>query len=128
MKKNALLSMVLTLMIPGAIVLHGCGPKNQMYAWGNYSKTLYHCKKNPTDANIEIHRKELIRIIADSSKQNKRVPPGVCAEYAYILMKEGNYEEAGKYLEMEEKEYPESQQFVSFVRTMMKGRTDDNNE
>jgi hypothetical protein len=124
MKKNAFLLAIAVGLLLASAALSGCGPKSKMYAWGNYSKTLYHCKKNPTDENILAHRNELLRIMAESEEHNMRVPPGVCAEYAYILMKEGNIEEANKYLDREELEYPESKQLVAFVRTMMKGRSD----
>lgn len=122
MKKNAFLLAAAVGLLLASAALSGCGPKSKMYAWGNYSKTLYLCKKNPTGENILAHRNELLRIMAESEEHNMRVPPGVCAEYAYLLMKEGNIEEANRYLDREEKEYPESKQLVAFVRTMMKGK------
>lgn len=124
MKKNAYFLAIASALLLASATLFGCGPKNKMYAWGNYSKTLYHCKKNPTEEKNLAHRKELLRIMAESEEHNMRVPPGVCAEYAYLLMKEGNMEEANRYLDREEKEYPESKQLVTFVRSMMKGESD----
>ena len=104
------------LLLAGVFVfLVGCATE-RLYYWGNYSQSLYKYKKSPTLENAEAHKKVLLNIIEESEKQNKRVPPGVCCEYGYILSKEGKTKEALYYFELEEKHYPESKVFVGRLK------------
>ncbi len=86
------------------------------YYWGNYSLTLYQLKKDSSNEKLQSHKQVLIQIIQVSDQQSMRVPPGVFAEYGYILIKEGNTEEALKYLDLEAQTYPESKVFVERVK------------
>lgn len=104
----------------GTLLITGCGPKKQLYYFGDYSETLYYYKKVPTAERKGRYREELRAIIEVSQERGSRVPPGICAEYAYLLMSEGEYSEAGKYLAMEEELYPESKRFVQFLRDSFK--------
>ncbi len=86
------------------------------YYWGNYPLTLYQLKKDPSNENLQTHKQVLIQIIQVSNQQSMRVPPGVFAEYGYILVKEGQTEEGLKYLDLEAQTYPESKVFVERVK------------
>ncbi len=109
------------LLLIGAVIAPfffamGCAAKPKMYYWENYSKSLYDYKKNPSDKTLLEHKQALLKVIEVSQQHQTRVPPGVCCEYAYILMKEGNNKEAMKYLTMEEQVYPESRPFVARLK------------
>ena len=95
----------------------GCATHEPMYYWGNYSQSLYKYKKTPTPENQAAHKAVLVKIIEESDKNSKRVPPGVCCEYGYILLKEGNTQEALRYFDLEEKAYPESKAFLDRLRS-----------
>ena len=110
MKRNCLASFLLLLVIAG------CATQQPLYYWGNYSQTLYKYKKSPQQQTLEAHKTSLVNIIEESKKQNKRVPPGICCEYGYILLKEGKTQEAKYYFEMEEKNYPESKVFIERLK------------
>jgi hypothetical protein len=97
-------------------VLMGCATQRPLYYWGNYSSSLYNYKKAPTEENLNAHKAVLLKIIDESNKLNLRVPPGVCCEYGYVLLKEGKEEEAMRYFELEEKTYPESKPFLDRFR------------
>lgn len=90
----------------------GCAKHPQMYAWGDYSESLYNLKKEPTAENLANHKKILLEIMEESKEQSLRVPPGVYCEYGYILLKEGKSAEAMEYFDREQKTYPESTVFV----------------
>lgn len=107
MRKIVVLSAVLLMA-----ALAGCGTPRGLYYWGDYSSTLYAMKKNPDEKTIKEHTEMLNKIITYSEKFKKRVPPGICCEYGYMLLKAGNEPEARKYFEMEVKLYPESKLFV----------------
>jgi hypothetical protein len=86
------------------------------YNWGNYPFTLYRLKKDPSNETLQAHKQVLVQIIQVSNQQSMRVPPGVFAEYGYILVKEGQTEEGLKYLDLEAQTYPESKVFVERVK------------
>jgi hypothetical protein len=100
------------------ISLGGCTtPQNKpTYVWQNYSSSLYNLKKTPSDANLKNHKDVLFAIMEESKKENCRVPPGVYCEYGYLLLKEGQKEEAMHYFDLEEKTYPESKIFIQNLK------------
>jgi len=103
--RNIISILIMTVFI-------GCLPP-KMYYWGNYSGTLYNYKKGLTPELLEKHKGELREIIDKSDEQNLRIPPGVNAELAYILLLENNSEEARVLFEKELSIYPESSKFIN---------------
>jgi len=106
MKKTGLLMLLLF------IFLFGCATQKPLYYWGDYSSSLYKYKKVPNEENLKTHKVVLVNIIEESNKMNLKVPPGVYCEYGYLLLKDGKKEEAMYYFDLEEKNYPESRQFL----------------
>ena len=96
----------------------GCATK-PMYKWGDYSSSLYKLKKEPNNENLQKHKQVLINIMEDSKQDGLRVPPGVYCEYGYLLLNEGNKDEALKYFDMEEQTYPESTIFIQRLKTQL---------
>ena len=103
------------------LFLFGCHQPKEVFYWGNYSSTLYDLKNNPDDETLAAHKKELVTIIDYASKKSRKVPPGVMAEYGYILLKEGNEKEGYEYLDKEIELYPESAIFISRIKEVYKG-------
>lgn len=99
-----------------SINFNGCVPEIE-YFWGNYSKTLYALKKTPNDKTLVEHKNSLIEIIKVSNSKKKRVPPGVYAEYGYILLKEGKEIEGLESFNKELIYYPESKVFIEKLKT-----------
>jgi hypothetical protein len=92
-----------------ALVLLSTGCAQQrMYYWGEYSNTLYQCKKHPSDQSGLAHQQALENIIEESEKSNLRIPPGVCAELGYIYFRQNKKDLAIKNFQMERQLYPES--------------------
>ncbi len=100
MKKLLMTSLAVVLLV-------GCAPTNNMYYWGNYSVSLYDFKKDEDEKTLQAHRDQLLIIMKESASQNKRVPPGVNAEYGYYLLKEGKEAEGLEYFDKEMALYPE---------------------
>jgi hypothetical protein len=100
-----------------SLIIVGCGTTSKdTFYWGDYSTTLYDYKKNPSEETLEAHKKELISLMETSAKNNKVVPPGLSAEYGYILLKEGLENEGIEYLEKEIALYPESTTFITRIK------------
>ncbi len=94
----------------------GCYTPKGMYYWGNYSSTLYDLKKNPGEETFEKHKIQLSNIIETCEKREQPVPPGVYAEYGYMLLKAGNETDGMTFLNKEETTYPESTSFIERLK------------
>lgn len=87
------------------LVTHAGGCASQRYVWKNYDGKLYQYYKNANkrDALIE----ELQKIIQEGEKKNA-VPPGIYAEYGYLLYESKQYQEAIDLFRREKARWPES--------------------
>lgn len=91
-----------------AVFLSGCATPQRMYYWGDYSNTLYQSKKHSSDQSSLGHQQALENIIAESGKNNLRIPPGVYAELGYIYFRQNKKDLAIQNFKMEKQLYPES--------------------
>lgn len=87
--------------------LAGC-KKQGIFYWGDYSKTYYDEMKKPCEDTSAAHLKTLETIIEQSRVKNLAVPPGVHAEYGFIMLKAGKTDVAIANFEQEKARYPES--------------------
>jgi hypothetical protein len=99
-------------------LLGGCVQPPVNYYYGRYSQSLYRSKKDGTPESLARHKKVLEDVIQKSTEKGWRVPPGIYCEYGYLLAKEGSAE-ADRYFSLEVQAYPESERFVSFLRTQV---------
>lgn len=104
------MKVLLTLL--AVIALSACTAKPKMYYWGEYSETLHQLKQEPTEEHLSEHIESIHDVIEESNDYSLRVPPGVYAEYAGLLMKQGKVAEARKYFLLEKEVYPESAFFM----------------
>ncbi|MEI6827897.1 MAG: DUF4810 domain-containing protein [Desulfuromonadales bacterium] len=86
------------------LVLTGCVPQTK-YAWNGYDQKLYDHYKNPTESEqFVVTLKEVIEYGENVGK----VPPGIYAEYGYVLYEKGNFNEAILYFKKEQDKWSES--------------------
>lgn len=95
--------------------MFSCAPKG-LYYWGQYDQATYNHNKKQTEET----REDLLKVYEDIiSKKNKgtrgTVPPGVYADYGFLLIQNGRIEEGRKFLEKELNLYPESKKVVDFI-------------
>ena len=98
---------IIRIMVLGVLTgfaLSACAPQ-PMYVWGSYEGGLYSYYENPE--NIEVLMKALDTTIV-SGEESKRVPPGIYAEYGYILLIRNEDDEAISYFKREKSAWPES--------------------
>jgi len=86
----------------------GCAVPPKMYYWGDYSKSVYACRKDGTDEQLIKHKQVLETIIEESQQHNCRVPPGVYAELGYIYFRQNKNDDAIRFFDLEAKTYPEA--------------------
>jgi len=87
------------------VILAGCGGANTRYAWNNYDAQLYEHYKEP--AQKEEFILALKEIIVDAESENK-VPPGIYAEYGFLMYEKGDIAQAVLYYQKEADKWPES--------------------
>ncbi len=86
------------------LVLTGCGPQTK-YAWNGYDQKLYDHYKNPTESEQFI---EILKEVIVYGESAGKVPPGMYAEYGYLLYEKGNFTEAILYFKKEQDKWSES--------------------
>ncbi len=103
-----------------AILISACAQTK--YHWGGYENALYRYYKSP--AEFEKLAEELTDVIAQGEREGK-VPPGVYAEFGYVLLIQGKSNQAIIYFEKEKKLWPESARLMD---TMLKTAKASNNK
>ena len=96
------LRLCMVLLCAGFIA--GCAPKPQ-YTWGDYGPSLYKLYSGDNDLNATALR---LQAIIEKGEANGKVPPGIYAEYGYLLLSVGKSGEAITYFQKEKQIYPES--------------------
>ena len=98
MKPKILLAVLLSIALSGCV--------QTKYQWGEYSERLLELYKDPKTSDEYI--KELDNITNTNVLDNKPVPPGIYAEFGYMLLVSGKNNEAVKLFEREKKMWPEA--------------------
>lgn len=101
MKKNFIKAAVLL----SALGLGACQPAT-LYNWGNYDATMLAYYKDAS--HIDAFEAELLALIQQSETSDKRLAPGLFAEYGFLQMQKGDNKSAVKFFELEKKNWPES--------------------
>jgi hypothetical protein len=107
MKKGILAGLICLFFI-------GCAPQT-LYNWGNYQEQTYSYAKDATDKSLEALMKTYQTLINHPTGTRKTVPPGICADYGYLLYQQGKTEEGLALLNKEIALYPESSVFISRI-------------
>lgn len=105
----------LFFIVLSTFVLTSCGSPKALYSWYDYEDATYQYSKRPTD---ELRVKVLEQYQKMVDKQNGLrgvVPPGLYAEYGYLLYKTGKKEEGLSFLKQEIQLYPEAESYVSRI-------------
>ena len=76
-----------------------------MYYWGSYSSNLNNYYKNPGEREKFVER---LHKDMEKAEQKNQVPPGIYAEYGYMMLETGNTEQAVAYFGKERDKWPES--------------------
>lgn len=94
--------------------LTACAPPT-MYHWGDYEDSLYKRSKDASEQGQAEAFKMLEVTIQEAEAKNYRVPPGVYAEYGYLLFKQGKHDPAVTYFRKEADIYKESKYLMDSI-------------
>ena len=64
------------------LLISGCAEKS-MYYWGSYSSSLNNYYKNPGERDKFV---EKLQQDIEKAEQKNKVPPGIYAEYGYMML------------------------------------------
>ncbi|MGH8551578.1 MAG: DUF4810 domain-containing protein [Methylococcales bacterium] len=81
----------------------GCAPTS-LYDWGKYEDSLY---LRYTDHDF-IQAESYLSNSLPTTAHPSRIPPGVYADYGFLLYRRGDYTGALQYFEKEKQTFPES--------------------
>ncbi|HZK95315.1 MAG TPA: DUF4810 domain-containing protein [Prolixibacteraceae bacterium] len=109
MRKNYLLIAVISFL---AI---SCTTTKPLYNWRGYDDAVYAYTKNSDEKSTENLIKIYEKLIKKSGGTRNVPPPGVCADYGYILIKKGEVVKGKELLVKETVLYPESKQFIDRI-------------
>ena len=101
------------LAVVAVSALGGCAPR--LYHWGQYEDSLH---TRVTDASPEGRQKAfrmLEQTIQGAEQAGQRVPPGVYADYGYLLYQGNRPDDAVRYLRKEAELYPEAKPLMDSV-------------
>lgn len=87
-----------------SLLLEGCAQPG-LYYWGDYEDSLYERYVENNNGQTELHLQETV---AEAQKNHQRVPPGLYADYGFMLYKRGDKSGAIGFFEKEKALYPES--------------------
>jgi len=91
-----------------------CG-STKLYSWYDYQEDYYHYLKNADKESLDELLKTYQKIVEKQKETRGVVPPGIYADYGYLLLQAGKNAEAKEMLAKEIELYPESEVFVSTI-------------
>ncbi len=92
-----------------------CSSTKTLYSWYDYENMAYEYNKEPTE-KLQVEVLEQFKKITDKQKGIRGVvPPGMYAEYGYLLYKTGKKTEGIDFLKKEIELYPESETYISRI-------------
>lgn len=92
-----------------------CTTTTTLYSWYDYEDITYQYSKRRTD-ELQVKVLEQYQKLTEKQKGTRGVvPPGLYAEYGYLLYMTGKQEEGLNFLKEEIKLYPESEKYISRI-------------
>ena len=97
------------------MAMTSCETQKSLYSWYDSEDATYMYTKRATEETLATAMAQYEKVISKQEGLRKVVPPGVNAEYGYLLCKAGKKEEGLTLLRAEIKAYPESEKFISRI-------------
>ena len=92
-----------------------CTVTKPLYNWSGYDDAVYAYTKNSSEQSISNLVKIYTKLIDNSGGSRNVPPPGVCADYGYILIQKGEITKGKELLVKETILYPESKPFIDRI-------------
>lgn len=92
-----------------------CTTQKPLYSWGKYEITSYNYLKNSDEKSTQELIETYQNIIENQKGSRGVVPPGVYADYGFVLLQSNKKEEGKEMLLKEVALYPESKIFIDRI-------------
>ena len=101
------------------VMFISCNTTKDLYSWYDYEDVTYQYSKKNTD-ELQVKVLEQYKKITDKQKGIRGVvPPGMYAEYGFLLCKTGKTAEGISFLKKEIELYPEAETYISRIIKQM---------
>lgn len=118
MKRTIKTAVFRSAALGSILFVAACGGGEALYEWDKYSYELKSYYKNPDEHNK--FTDELYQDIQVAEEKGK-VPPGLYAEYGYMLLGQNNVSGAISYFRKERNRWPESAYLMDKVISRLEG-------
>jgi hypothetical protein len=109
----------LLMMLFVVVSVASCTVQKPLYSWYNYNATSYSYLKNADEASTQQLLESYQKIIEKQKGSRATVPPGVYADYGFLLLKLNKTTEGKSMLAKEMEIYPESKVFIERILKML---------
>ncbi len=91
----------------------GAADPPRMYLWSSYERDMFDAYERPDDEERQLElAATLLRIIRSSDEAGRKPPPGVVAEYGWVLFRRGELYAAIDHFRREATLWPESEKLM----------------
>jgi hypothetical protein len=110
----------IALVLFAVLLFMGCATQETLYTWNNYEVTSYNYLKNTDEKSTQELIETYKKIIKKQQGKRGIVPPGIYADYGFLLLQTDKKEEGMAMLQKEVELYPESRVFIERILNMVK--------
>ncbi len=103
----------------------GCTPTTMLYDWSHYDQAQLASYVAHDEAAARVALEETI---TSARQAGHRIPPGACAEFGFLLYKQGQRERAVEYFEQEAQLFPESKPLMTRLISKMRQQATDKDQ
>lgn len=114
MKKDISKTIKLISIFAFVLLAMSC-TSTKLYSWYDYQEDYYHFQKEADKDSLDDLIKTYQKIIDNQKETRGIVPPGIYADYGWLLAQSGKVKEAKEMLAKEIELYPESEVFVGSI-------------
>ena len=107
------------ILILVVIFFSSCSSRKALYTWANYDATSYNYNKNRDEKSVAKLIDTYIKVIDKQKGSRACVPPGIYADYGFLLIQNNKEEEGKVMLGKEITLYPESKIFIDKILQMI---------
>jgi hypothetical protein len=100
-------------------MMASCTVQKPLYTWDKYEVTSYNYLKNNDEKSTQALIETYQNIIEKQQGSRGVVPPGVYADYGFILLQDNKTDEGKAMLLKEVELYPESKTFIDRILKMI---------
>lgn len=104
-----------TYLIFLSVFLISCTSTKGLYTWSKYEQASYNYLKKSDEKSTDKLFKEYELLINNPKGTRKVTPPGILADYGFLLIQKGDLIKGKEYLKKEILLYPESKIFIDRI-------------